>query len=26
MERLGIKTAFSFDQHFSQFGTVDVVP
>jgi predicted nucleic acid-binding protein len=26
MERLGIKTAFAFDQHFRQFGAVDVVP
>ncbi len=26
MEKLGIKTAFSFDQHFRQFGTVTVVP
>ncbi len=26
MERLGIKTAFSFDDHFRQFGTVTVVP
>jgi predicted nucleic acid-binding protein len=26
MERLGIKTAFSFDQHFHQFGTITVVP
>ncbi len=26
MERLGIKTAFAFDQHFRQFGSVDVVP
>jgi predicted nucleic acid-binding protein len=26
MERLGIKTAFAFDQHFRQFGTVTIVP
>jgi predicted nucleic acid-binding protein len=26
MERLGITTAFAFDQHFRQFGTVSVVP
>ena len=26
MERLGIKMAFAFDQHFRQFGSVDVVP
>lgn len=26
MERLGITTAFAFDQHFRQFGTVQVVP
>ena len=26
MEELGITTAFSFDQHFCQFGTVTVVP
>jgi hypothetical protein len=26
MERLGITTAFAFDQHFCQFGTVLVVP
>jgi predicted nucleic acid-binding protein len=26
MERLGIVSAFSFDQHFHQFGTVSVVP
>jgi predicted nucleic acid-binding protein len=26
MERLGITTAFVFDQHFRQFGTVAVVP
>ncbi len=26
MERLDIKTAFAFDQHFRQFGSVDVVP
>jgi uncharacterized protein len=26
MERLGITEAFSFDQHFRQFGTVSVVP
>jgi predicted nucleic acid-binding protein len=26
MERLGIKTAFAFDKHFRQFGTVAVVP
>jgi predicted nucleic acid-binding protein len=25
-EGLGITTAFSFDQHFRQFGTVTVVP
>ena len=26
MEPLGLKTAFAFDQHFRQFGTVQVVP
>ena len=26
MERLGITTAFAFDEHFRQFGTVTVVP
>jgi len=26
IERLGIKTAFAFDQHFHQFGNVEVVP
>ncbi len=26
IERLGIKVAFSFDHHFRQFGTVEVVP
>jgi uncharacterized protein len=26
MERLGIKKAFAFDDHFRQFGTVSVVP
>ena len=26
MEKLGIATAFSFDHHFRQFGTVTVVP
>jgi predicted nucleic acid-binding protein len=26
MERLGIGRAFSFDEHFRQFGTVTVVP
>jgi predicted nucleic acid-binding protein len=26
MERLGIHTAFAFDEHFRQFGTVVVVP
>ncbi|HET6977888.1 MAG TPA: PIN domain-containing protein [Pyrinomonadaceae bacterium] len=26
MEELGIKVAFSFDHHFNQFGTVQVVP
>lgn len=26
MEKLGITTAFSFDRHFRQFGTVKVVP
>jgi len=26
MERLGITTAFTFDHHFRQFGTVAVVP
>ena len=26
MQRLGITTAFSFDHHFRQFGTVAVVP
>src|SRR3977135_2317416 len=26
VETLGLKTAFAFDQHFHQFGTVHVVP
>jgi predicted nucleic acid-binding protein len=26
MQRLGITTAFSFDHHFRQFGTVRIVP
>jgi predicted nucleic acid-binding protein len=26
MDRLGIKTAVAFDEHFRQFGTVTVVP
>ncbi len=26
MEKLGIQTAFSFDHHFRQFGSVRVVP
>jgi predicted nucleic acid-binding protein len=26
MERLGITTAFAFDEHFRQFGTIAVVP
>jgi uncharacterized protein len=26
IEKLGITTAFSFDRHFRQFGTVNVVP
>lgn len=26
MERLGIQTAFAFDHHFKQFGTITVVP
>lgn len=26
MERLGISTAFGFDEHFRQFGTVALVP
>jgi uncharacterized protein len=26
IERLGIQQAFAFDQHFKQFGTVQVVP
>jgi uncharacterized protein len=26
MERLGIRRAFAFDEHFHQFGTVSVVP
>lgn len=26
MQRLNVKKAFSFDQHFHQFGTVTVVP
>ena len=26
MERLGVRTAFAFDGHFRQFGTVAVVP
>jgi len=25
-ERLGIRQAFAFDEHFRQFGTVEVVP
>jgi predicted nucleic acid-binding protein len=26
MDKLGLTTAFSFDRHFQQFGTVTVVP
>lgn len=26
MERLGLTSAFAFDQHFRQFGSVRVVP
>lgn len=26
IRRLGVRTAFSFDQHFRQFGTVSIVP
>jgi predicted nucleic acid-binding protein len=26
MERLGVPRAFAFDQHFHQFGSVEVVP
>ena len=26
IERLGVEKAFAFDQHFRQFGTVEVVP
>jgi hypothetical protein len=26
MEQLGITTAFAFDHHFEQFGTIQVVP
>ena len=26
MARLGVTTAFAFDRHFRQFGTVNVVP
>ena len=26
IERLGIRQAFAFDEHFKQFGTVEVVP
>lgn len=26
MERVGIKKAFAFDEHFRQFGTVEVLP
>lgn len=26
MERLGLSTAFAFDQHFRQFGSIAVVP
>ena len=26
IDRLGIETAFAFDQHFRQFGSVKVVP
>ena len=26
MERLGIQTAFTFDHHFKQFGTIAIVP
>jgi predicted nucleic acid-binding protein len=26
IERLGIRSAFAFDKHFRQFGTIDVVP
>jgi predicted nucleic acid-binding protein len=26
MQRLSVKTAFAFDDHFAQFGTVNIVP
>jgi uncharacterized protein len=26
IQKLGLKTAFTFDQHFRQFGTVQVLP
>jgi len=26
IDRLGLATAFAFDEHFRQFGTVSVVP
>ncbi len=26
MERVGIQTAFTFDHHFKQFGTIAIVP
>lgn len=26
MEQLGVRSAFSFDHHFHQFGTIEVVP
>jgi hypothetical protein len=26
MQRLGITTAFAFDKHFLEFGTITVVP
>jgi len=26
IERLGIRQAFAFDEHFRQFGTVEIVP
>ena len=26
MDRLGIATAFAFDKHFREFGTISVVP
>jgi predicted nucleic acid-binding protein len=26
MERLGIGKAFAFDEHFQQFGIIEVVP